>query len=313
MSGSGLLDDSYGGVLDRTRLRALMTRSNARGGARLGGHGVLVIATGMVMSAALGSWWLLPAMTAHGGVLVLLFCGLHETVHRTAFRSRRINDAVAIAIGFFVFVPALHFRAFHMDHHRFTQDPGKDPELTIAKPTTLGSYIWVVSGIPFLRDQIRGIATRAAGRVTDLFIAPGDRSRVVFEARIHAALYTAIAVSIIAGWTVPLIYWVVPALLGQPFLRMVLLAEHTGCTMRDDMHVNTRTTFTNPFMRFVTWNMPYHIEHHLYPGVPFFALPNAHRAMTEARGVTARGYIRFHLDYVQALAAGHGEAFVEAN
>ena len=61
------------------------------------------------------------------------------------------------------------------------------------------------------------------------------------------------------------------------------------------------------------WNMSYHVEHHLYPGVPFYALPNAHSAMTETRNVTALGYVKFHADYVRALVAGRGAAFVDAN
>lgn len=313
MRDADALKDSYGGAVDGPRLRALMSRSDARGGTRLAAHGAILLASGTAISGTLGSWWLLPALAVHGAVLVLLFCGLHETVHRTAFRSRRINDAVAATLGFLVLVPANHFRAFHMDHHRFTQIPGRDPELAIAKPTTIGAYVLVMLGIPFLRDQVRGIAARAAGRVADSFVAPHARPAIVREARIHAALYAAVAAAIAAGWTAPLLYWAAPLLLGQPFLRLLLLAEHAGCPMRADMHVNTRTTFTNPFVRFVTWNMPCHIEHHLYPGVPFFALPRLRRATSEARGTTARGYARFHLDYVRALAAGRGTAFVRGS
>ena len=312
MGGSDQLDESYGGALDQTRLHPLMKRTSLPGYKRLASHGVLIVATGWVISSLQGTWWLIPALIAHGGVLILLFCGLHETVHRTAFRSRLLNDAVATAIGFLVFVPAIHFRAFHMDHHRFTQHPGRDPELAIAKPKTLTAYILLVSGIPFLGDQIRGIGARAAGRLTDSFVTSGARARMVVEARIHGALYTAAALLIVAGWTPPLIYWVVPVLLGQPFLRLVLLAEHTGCALSDDMHINTRTTNTNVFVRFVMWNMSYHSEHHLYPGVPFYALPNVYSAMTETRDITALGYVKFHVDYVRALLAGRGAAFVDA-
>ena len=313
MGGSDQLDESYGGALDQTRLHPLMKRTSLPGYKRLASHGVLIVATGWVISSLQGTWWLIPALIAHGGVLILLFCGLHETVHRTAFRSRLLNDAVATAIGFLVFVPAIHFRAYHMDHHRFTQISSRDPELCIAKPKTLTAYVWLVSGVPFMREQIRGMCARSAGRVTDSFGASGRRTQMIVEARIHGMLYAAAALLIVAGWTAPLIYWVVPAVLGQPFLRLVLLAEHTGCARSNDMYVNTRTTCTNVFVRFLMWNMPYHTEHHLYPGVPFYALPNAHSAMTKTRNVTALSYVKFHADYVRALVAGRGGDFVEAN
>ena len=313
MSQQNPLEDSYGGAFDRDRVRTLMTRSNRRGGRRLGGHLAVLLGTGTSIALVPSLWWQVPAMIVHGGVLILLFCGLHETVHRTAFRSRRINDVVAAVLGFLVFVPAAHFRRFHMDHHRFTQDPENDPELLTAKPVSLAAYFWHVLGIPFARAQVEGIVRHAFGHVSAPFVSEADRPTVIREARIHAALYALIAVAVFAGWSTVLVYWVVPAIFGQPFLRLVLLAEHSGCALDPNMHVNTRTTLTNPFVRFVMWNMPYHIEHHVYPGVPFHALPCAHRDMKGGLGVTAPGYLDFHRRYIRALLAGQGQAFVNSN
>ena len=44
-------------------------------------------------------------------------------------------------------------------------------------------------------------------------------------------------------------FWILPAVLGQPWLRLYLLAEHTGCPLVPDMLANTRTTFTNPVVK----------------------------------------------------------------
>ena len=66
-----------------------------------------------------------------------------------------------------------------------------------------------------------------------------------------------------------------PVLLGQPALRLYLLAEHGDCPRVANMFENTRTTFTTAMMRFLAWNMPYHVEHHVYPQVPFYRLPDA--------------------------------------
>ena len=78
-------------------------------------------------------------------------------------------------------------------------------------------------------------------------------------------------------WTdVVLWVWVVPALLGQPFLRLYLLAEHGDCPEVANMFENTRTTFTTRAVRWLAWNMPYHVEHHVWPTVPFHRLPEVH-------------------------------------
>ena len=60
--------------------------------------------------------------------------------------------------------------------------------------------------------------------------------------------------------------------------RAYLLAEHTGCAHGNDMLENTRTTYTNAWVRFFAWNMPYHAEHHAYTGLAFPRIAQAQRA-----------------------------------
>ena len=104
------------------------------------------------------------------------------------------------------------------------------------------------------------------------------------------------------GWATPLLYWIGPQLLGQPFLRAYLFAEHTGCTLDRNGLTNTRTTLTSAAVRLLMWNMPFHAEHHLYPSIPFYRLPDAHRAMQDRLGVVQCGYARWNLGFVRSLA-----------
>jgi fatty acid desaturase len=101
-------------------------------------------------------------------------------------------------------------------------------------------------------------------------------------------------------WT-PVLFWVVPTLLGQPLLRMYLLTEHTGCTMDRNGLTNTRTTLTMLPLRLLMWNMPFHAEHHLYPSIPFHRLGEAHRAIRGRLGMVQAGYARWQLGYWQSL------------
>jgi fatty acid desaturase len=55
---------------------------------------------------------------------------------------------------------------------------------------------------------------------------------------------------------------------------------------------------TNPLLRLLMWNMPYHAEHHLYPAIPFHRLPAAHAALRERLGVIQPGYARWHWRYL---------------
>ena len=67
------------------------------------------------------------------------------------------------------------------------------------------------------------------------------------------------------------------------------------------MFENTRTTFTNRAIRFLAWNMPYHAEHHAYPAVPFYKLPDFHELARAELKTTSDGYARFHQSYVKEL------------
>ncbi len=46
-----------------------------------------------------------------------------------------------------------------------------------------------------------------------------------------------------------------------------------------DYRLNCRTVYMNPISRFIYWNMNYHLEHHMYPLVPYHALPKLHAAV----------------------------------
>ena len=114
----------------------------------------------------------------------------------------------------------------------------------------------------------------ARGCVTAPFIGAAARGGIVREARVLIGVYVLVAVVAVAAWSAaPVFYWLLPVLLGQPFLRMFLLSEHTSCALTDDMRSNSRTMLTNRAMRRLAWNMPFHTAHHVYPGVPFQALP----------------------------------------
>jgi fatty acid desaturase len=288
--------------IERQELRELRRLSDRRGLIHLAGHLAALLAAAALVAVAPGLAWRLLAQALEGAILVFLFAPLHESVHRTAFRNRRLNDVVSAAIGFLLLLPAGYFRFFHFAHHRYTQDPRQDPELATPKPATRRQWFWVASGLPLWRDQARGLLRHAAGRIDEPYLAGLAGKRVVREARLHLALYLAIAaMSLLLGSGATLTYWVVPALLGQPWLRLYLMAEHTGCPLVPDMLANSRTTRTNALVRFFAWNMPFHAEHHAFPAVPYHALPRLHRRLAPVIQVTARGYLAAHRQILGAL------------
>jgi fatty acid desaturase len=300
--------------MDRAVLRRLSRRSDARGLLQLACHCLLLCTTGFLVWASRGSLWLLPAMLLHGVVLNFVFCALHESVHRTAFASRWINDAVAWVCGALLLLPAEYFRLFHFAHHRFTQDPARDPELALTPPSTVATYLWRATGLPNWYKRITVTLRHAlTGRVSEPFVPALKRRMIVLEARILWACYAAILVtSLLLHSADALIYWVLPVLAGQPFLRLYLLSEHAGCAMNDNMFANTRTTYTNAAVRLLTWQMPFHVEHHAFPAIPFHALGEVNTLIRGRIQVSAPGYLALHRELIRRLrtarALGHPQA-----
>lgn len=279
---------------------SLTEKADTPGLLRLAIHSGLIVALGALIGAKAPYWWLL--MMPQGVLIVFLFTTLHETIHETAFKSAWLNRWVAFATGFLILLPPVWFRFFHFAHHRHTHDPDNDPELMSPKPETVGQHLKYLSGIPYWTGMAKVIVANALGRNADAFVPDKGRDKIVSEARAFLAVYAVLlAVSLLAQSTVLLWAWIAPVLIGQPFLRAYLLAEHTRCPHVANMLENTRTTFTTRLVRFVAWNMPYHAEHHSYPAVPFHQLPRFHRIVAEHLRSTERGYVRFHRKLVEAL------------
>jgi len=278
-------------LIGRTELKRLSERSDAPGLLHLGGHVALLGPTGALIHLSFDTIWVWPAMFVHGVVLIFLFAPLHETIHRTAFHNRMLNDVVAFIIGVLILLPREYFRAFHFAHHRFTQKAG-DPELETPKPSSVGRFLWYVAGLSTWWPALKGLVEHASGTLRESFYATDRvRSGVILEARASLFAYAiALGASIGNQSTVLLWYWVIPALLGQPMLRLYLLCEHAGCRRSTDMLENTRTTYTNALVRFLAWNMPFHAEHHAWPSIPFHALPQTNALVRDRLRVTAPGY-----------------------
>ncbi len=203
-------------------------------------------------------------------------------MHLTAFRSRRANAVV----GWLAACPSLlnwHFyTAFHLAHHRHTQDPERDPELASPPPSTLDAYVWRVLALPYWRTRLQVARAGLRGDLSAYpFITDRAAPRIIRSIRLMCAVMLAGSVlsTLLVGWWAPLVFWIGPQLLGQPFLRALPArrahALHHG-RQRSDQHAHDAD---QRLIRLLMWNMPFHTEHHLYPSIPFHRLPDAHAAM----------------------------------
>jgi fatty acid desaturase len=284
-------------------LRADLTQTSDRAGLlHLAGHlGALGVSCAIILATP-PLWWLV--LPVQGILLVFLFTLEHEATHKTPFASLWLNKAAGRICGLILLLPFEWFRYFHLAHHRYTNQDGLDPELASTKPTTAAGWALHISGLPYWASQIRLILALAFLRPVDTSYLPQPAlPHIRREAQILLGLYEIAFISLFVS---PVLFWlwIFPVLLGQPFLRLYLLAEHGDCPRVANMLENTRTTFTNRIVRFIAWNMPYHAEHHTYPAVPFHNLPRFHGIAREFLQVTSAGYVAFTKDYLARRLPG---------
>ncbi len=294
--------------VDRGALRELTrARRDGPGLARLlvacalcFGGGALTVA----LARADDPRWLVAVALSSVG-LTSLFPALHESGHKTAFRSAWLNE-LTVWLGAIMMLQApSFFREFHWQHHRATQDRARDPEISMAPellddwPRRPWEYLALVSGQGLMLGKLMFtlssalMPSRGWARLFP-FIREDRRRRVAWESRLVIALLAAafvLAPRVVPGLGYALLAWPLAHLL----LGVYLMPEHTGLGGAGSQLQRTRTIRSNALVRWLMWNMPYHAEHHAHPGVPFHSLPALHRLLAPALIHVEPGYIAFHL------------------
>ncbi len=277
----------------------LQERSDAAGLWHLTLHLTALTACSAGIALKVPFW---PALILPQGILlVFLFTLSHECTHKTPFRTGWVNDAVGHLVSVPIALPFTWFRYFHLAHHKWTNHPDNDPELAgKPRPDNWRSMAVYLSGWPYWSGMARTLMRNASGRIEAPYLPKRQHRAIRIEALILLAVYAIAAGSLF--FTSTLFWaWLLSVLIGQPFLRLYLLAEHGLCPSVADMLENSRTTFTNRIIRFVAWNMPYHAEHHAFPNVPFHHLPALHDWTRAHLKSTSKGYAAFTADYARAL------------
>jgi len=279
---------------DKARLNA---RSDARGLRHLMMYCAVLGVMGSWIFFALPLWQIM--LIPHGILISFLFTLQHECTHNTPFKTLWLNSIMGHLIAFLLFQPFLWFRYFHLAHHKYTNIPGKDPELDgHEKPSSWGAFVRHLSTVDYWWAKVTTLIGNSVGPLTASYIPPRKRRALRAEA---VLLIVAYGVVFAMAPTALLWLWIVPLILGFPVLRLYLLAEHGRCPEVEDMFLNTRTTLTTRVVWFLAWNMPYHAEHHAMPSVPFHKLPVLHDMTAAHLGQVSDGYSGFSKSYVASF------------
>ena len=268
--------------IDPERLRALQERTNARAARDTVLWLGLLALFGYLAFWSLGSWWAVPAFMAYGA----LYGGAgdsrwHECGHGTAFRTKWLNDIVYYIASFMLLRQPTLWRWSHVRHHTDTIVVGRDPEIVFPRPSSpasvLGVFVPVLNVPKAMWRTLKHAAGRIDGDARD-FIPEDELGKLKWESRAYVTVLAGTAAWCIAvGSIVPALYIGLPTVYGAWLMVFFAVTQHAG--LQEDVldhRLNSRTVYMNPFLRFLYSNMNYHVEHHIFPTVPYYALPALH-------------------------------------
>ena len=297
---------SSGVTLDRATVKALTRRSDRPGLVHLATWAAGLALTGAGVSATLDTAWVWPAMFVHGVLLAVpAYSFSHETAHGTAFRTRRLNEAVLWITSLIYLEEPLHRRYTHANHHTFTWHAGKDRQMPFDTPLTLAGWLAEISGLALLRFHLDAMGRLALGRHTGTMLSvapPAELARMTRNARMFLAVYAAGGALLASGFMWPLWLFVLPRLLGAPVMLLFTLLQHVEMEENAPSILDSTRSFrTSRLGRFLYLNMNHHVEHHLYPQVPFHALPKLSDAVASQVPAPDPGFFRTNLEVLSVV------------
>lgn len=210
----------------------------------------------------------------------------HESSHGTAFKTDWMNNALYEIASFMVFRQSTVWRYSHTRHHSDTIIRGRDPEIAVPRPPKIRNILLGFIGLRSSINEIKKVWEHATGRIDPqvaTYLPETEYTKVFFKARIYITIYAfVIGLSIYYGSILPLMFIGLPTFLGGWLMPIYGMTQHAGLQENVlDHRLNCRTVYMNPINRYLYWNMNYHVEHHMFPLVPYHALPKLHELVKD--------------------------------
>jgi len=297
----------YSSPMPRDQFRALLERRNGPAVRDTLLWFALLFGTGYWGYLWWGSGWAVIPFAIYG----ILYASSsdsrwHESSHGTAFKSDWMNNALYEIASFMVFRESTCWRWSHSRHHSDTIIVGRDPEIAVPRPVDLWGVFLAFFAIRSTRNEFGEMLLHAVGKMKPdekTYIPESEYGTVFFKARIYLLIYAGvIGLAIYQQSILPLMYIGLPTLYGSWLMVVFGLTQHAGLAENVlDHRLNCRTVYMNPIFRYLYWNMNYHVEHHMFPLVPYHAVPKLHALVKEDMPKPYNGLWEAYREIIPAL------------
>jgi fatty acid desaturase len=236
--------------------------------------------------------YVVAAASLHG---ISLFT--HEAVHSVLSPNRAVNRIMGIACALPVLQNFSAYKVLHLRHHKHLGQQG-DPDHYDNYSTwtwLVFSMHWVrlIIGYPIYIVMIPILGYRQ-GR-------PSERRWVLFEVALLLLLVAAVIASPLS-WSLLLHVWLIPMLIINTFVNIRGMSQHTFLEEPDDPVQGTRSILTNSVTTFFMCNENYHLEHHLFPRVPWYNLRRLHTAIKDQLVDRQAPLVQSYFEFVYEFA-----------
>ncbi|GLX67012.1 fatty acid desaturase family protein [Paenibacillus glycanilyticus] len=275
----------YASPIPRKRMKELMKRKNGPAIRDTVIWLALLVGSGLLAFQAWGTWLAIPAFLIYG----ILYASpgdsrWHECGHGTAFKTPWMNEVIYQFASFLVLRPATPWRWSHARHHTDTYIVGRDPEIAQPRPPVWRIILMEIMHLYAGPKDIKRMCLHAFGMIDKEekeYIPKSEYRKTFWESRVYLLIFAAVVAACLYTQSIlPAMFVVLPSFYGSILVLTFGLCQHLG--LHEDVvdhRLNSRTIYMNPFFRFIYWNMNYHIEHHMFPMVPYHALPQLHAEM----------------------------------
>ncbi len=279
--------DWYQTPIPRARLRSLLERKDGPAVRDTLLLLAILAGTGYATAMLWGSWWAVIPYFVYA-----TFYGTssdsrwHECGHGTAFRTDWLNNLVYEVASFMVMRESTVWRWSHTRHHSDTIIVGRDPEIQVPRPPDIKGLILNLFNFSGYKTFFPKLIQHSLGRISEdekTYIPTSEFPKIILHARVYLGIYAVIIVSavVMRSW-LPIFLFVLPQLFGTWLMIVHNTTQHAGLAENVlDHRLNCRTVYMNPISRFIYWNMNYHVEHHMFPLVPYHALPRLHQEVKD--------------------------------
>ena len=277
------LDNWFKPELDRNKLKDLSQRKDLPGLIHFFFYFLFLFISGYLAYITWGTWWSLFFFFIYGTIYAFSVANWHETVHRTAFKTRWINEIFYHISSFMCDFEGFRWRWSHTFHHTYTlQTEGDyDHEIQISRPTEL--FWFFLNYIPFtdllyphrlIKYEVLKHAFGKLAPVVNISVPKNQKKKIIWNSRLYVLIWINIFVfSFYIGSILPILYIILPTYYGKPIWFAVNVTQHLGAAINTKDHrLSTYSLKLNPILSFLYWKMEYHLEHHMFPMVPSYNL-----------------------------------------